>query len=242
MLNEIKEKYNHYIGIYSEILPKIDNETAKRFLENSLYLSIFTSFEYFLKKIIEHYVEEKIRLGMVYLDLHEGFARRYILDREKEIGNIFKANEINSRAAFSRYFNKLKKPLPKDELVKYIHFEFLHESKLNSYYEMLFEQILGNGNILKDTKISSRVNSDSEVDQQMESDAYTFLLNYCSNIRNNIAHSNDSFKVPQFPLFELPDFIKCFIEIMEAIKESYERHNTGFNLSIVLEQNVLDLT
>lgn len=238
MLNEIKEKYNSYIGIYDNVLPKIEDGVARRLLENSLYLSIFTSFESFLKKVIEHYVEEKIRGEIKYIELNEGFARAYILDKEREIDHIFDPNEIKSKNAFSRYFNGLKEPLSKAELTRYVHFEFLHESKLTNYYGMLFDQILGNKDFLKEIKIPfSSPSFDAGVEQVTTLDAHTFLLMYCSKIRNNIAHDNSNFNVSEI-LF--PDMIDCFIKIMESMKESYESY-TGFNLSTDIEQNLLDL-
>ena len=51
MLSEINEKYQSYKEIHNEVLPILDkgesSELAKDLLENSLYLSVFTTFENF---------------------------------------------------------------------------------------------------------------------------------------------------------------------------------------------------
>ena len=55
MLTQIKEKYKGYNDIFNsmESLDKIVHPKAKILLENSLYLSVFTIFENFLKSLID---------------------------------------------------------------------------------------------------------------------------------------------------------------------------------------------
>ena len=111
MLDQIKENYSDYINIYNNILPSISDNTAKRFLENSLYLSIFTSFEFFIKHMINDYVNKITRSGIKYIDLESEIARKYMLEngRKNQILNIYKENEEQSKRSFNAYLMPILK-------------------------------------------------------------------------------------------------------------------------------------
>lgn len=55
----ILNTYDEYKNVYDNSLDSL-NGNAKILLENSLYLSIFTTFELFLKDIIDIYILEKL--------------------------------------------------------------------------------------------------------------------------------------------------------------------------------------
>ena len=58
MLSEIQKKYQSYKDIYDRVLPMLEekgnSEIARGLLENSLYLSVFTTFENYLKELIRN--------------------------------------------------------------------------------------------------------------------------------------------------------------------------------------------
>lgn len=112
MLSRIKDSYQNYIDIYENVLPTIKNDTAKRFLENSLYLSVFTSFEYFIKQMIDDYVNKK-QDSIRYIDLNESLARIFMLESERkfQVNNIYDQNEERSRRSFKAYFKKIKESI-----------------------------------------------------------------------------------------------------------------------------------
>lgn len=241
MITYIKKNYEAYAGIYNNILPSISDETAKRFLENSLYLSVFTSFEYFLKNMIENYVNNKLKENITYTELDEGLARIFMLENEREcqIKNIYSENEVKSKRSFRAYFKKIKEPLSKEELSKYVRFEFLHDSKLNSHYKMIFSQILGDPEFLEKVKITKKQDY-VDINQEITKTGQQFISDYCKVIRNNIAHNNDKFVISSDNSFvEFSDIIKAFMQIMNEMTEKYESY-TGFNLPLATSENILD--
>lgn len=60
---------------------------ARTLLENSLYLSIFTTFELFLKEIIDIYLNKKVEGGMTFNGLVDDFASEYLKNRERQFNN-----------------------------------------------------------------------------------------------------------------------------------------------------------
>lgn len=246
MLDKIKLNYNNYIHIYSNIIPYITDDNAKRFLENSLYLAIFTSFEFFVKHMIDDYVNKKIADGIRYTDLECEIARKYILESERknQILNIYKEKEEQSKRSFNAYFNMLKKPISRQDLSKYIKFEFFHESKLNTHYRIIFNQILGSSNFLDEISITQRESdSSSSLDISISINAFKFISDYCGKIRNYIAHQNDNYAINLeelfIPGFTFIDIVNSFLYIMEEMKNKYESYNK-FPLSTFSSKNILD--
>ncbi len=243
MLDKIKKDYEAYKEIYKIILPTLTNTDtqtrAKYLLENSLYLSVFTTFEQFLKNVIDHYIYHSVRKGIKFTDLSEGFAHSIFLARKKQIKHILDTTGNRSKNAFKGYFNLLKSNLPKETLKNHIHFEFPHEKKLNSYYKDLFQEILGDDNFLSNLKLSQTVAdfTDGLLTQKLEEDAFTFLCNYITKIRNNIAHKNEDYIVEESSSFN--KVVDTFYEIISKIAERY-RTKTGFILTDTIEDNILD--
>lgn len=240
ILEEIEENFTYYKNIYHDILPNLEktNSQAKILLENSLYLSAFTIFEDFLKVLIDNYIDNKIKKKTTYLDLSEEIGRNIFLKQQKRIDRIFNNNDSESKEAFKAYFKILKEPLSKEILSEHIHFEFLHKNKLNGYYKILFNELLGKPNFLNDLKILIKKNEVSEVKHEVSTDAFTFLTDYTENIRNNIAHKNSIFKIEEEHL-NFNVIIDSFYEIISKIKVQYEEHN-NFELTRCVQDNILD--
>lgn len=231
MLSQIKEKYK----IYNEIFYSLDslelsnNSTAKILLENSLYLSVFTVFENFLKDLIQHYLDNISEKGIKFVQLSNGFACAIFLGHEKRINNIFNKTGENQLKDFNKYFQIIQNNLSKQDLAKYIHFEFLHESKLTGYYKDLFEQIIGEREFLTKLKLKEEFN-DFDGLINIEGDAFTFLREYTMNVRNNIAHKNQTFKVDGFVSFD--KVTDTFLFIMTELIKKYEKYN-----NFIFEEN-----
>lgn len=247
ILEEIKKNFDYYKMIYQDILPnleKTDNQ-AKILLENSLYLSAFTTFENFLRVLIDNYIDSKIKNKITYLDLSEEIGRSIFLKHQKHIDRILNKSEFESRNAFKAFFKILKEPLSKEILTEHIHFEFLHKNKLNGYYKILFNELVGKENFLNDLKIPIKRNEDEEVTHEINTDAFTFLTNYTEDIRNNIAHKNSIFKIKEECFIiegEYLDFniiIDNFYRIISEITIQYEKHNK-FKLTRCFQDNILD--
>lgn len=225
MLQKIEVKYKIYNDIFNN-LEHESNSTVKTLIENSLYLSVFTVFEDFLKNLIKNYLDNISKKGIKFTQLSNGLAYKIFLDNEKRINNIFNGSEKKKENAFDSYFKLIKNDLSKEELAKYIHFEFLHEGKLNGYYKDLFEQIIGEREILTNLKLKEECN-DFDGLIEIQGDAYTFLREYTVKVRNNIAHDMQLFKVDGFTSFN--KITDAFLFIMQELKKIYEKHN-GFEL------------
>jgi hypothetical protein len=237
MLTQIKEKYKGYNDIFNsmESLDKIVHPKAKILLENSLYLSVFTIFENFLKSLIENYLDNVCKKGIKFTDLSSGFACSIFVSKEKRIKHIFETTEEKQIDSFKSYFELIKNDLTKEDLHNYIHFEFLHENKLNGYYKDLFEQIIGERDFLTNLKLKEDFN-DFDGLINIQGDAFTFLREYTSKVRNNIAHENQAFKIEGFSSFQR--VTDAFFFIIEAIVNKYQNY-TGFSFEID-EKNILD--
>lgn len=238
MLSEIIENYKKYNEIYTNMcLDKTDNELDKILLENSLYLSVFTTFEEFLKELIDNYVNNAVLKGIRFADLSEGIAQSYFLTNEKRVQSIFGTSDAEKqRKAFKSYFSNLKDSIDKKELKKHIHFEFLHESKLNGYYRDLFEQLFNNRQFLDDLKLNENIEGYENLEViSIGEDANTFLKEYTSKIRNNIAHQNQKFVIKGY---SFQTITKSFLYIIESMINTYEV-NTGFKF-MYEEKNILE--
>lgn len=235
MIKNITNKYNVYLGIYNDILPSISDETARQFLENSLYLSVFTSFEYFLKGMINNYIENS-KDKITCIELSDELAKIVVLDKIDKIRSSIEGlnkNKEGCNKGFSKYFKIIEEPLSEEDLNKYICFKFLHKEVLIKHYKVVFGQILGDPYFLE--KINIIKKEDYSIEQKTRETGRYFISEYCKNIRNNIAHNNDIFTIPNTS-FE--DVINSFMKIINEMREKYESY-TGFDLSLRSE-NVLD--
>ena len=75
------------------------------------------------------------------------------------------------------------------------------------------------------------------MNQQIQSNAATFLCEYTDKIRNNIAHENEKFKIGEYSSFD--DIADAFYAIIVEIDKKY-KSNTGFNLEEKIKINRVD--
>ena len=242
MLSEINEKYQLYKKIHNEVLPSLDgdksSELAKILLENSLYLSVFTTFENFLKKLIDNYIYNKEKLGVKFIDLSERIAHSFFSSKESQIKYIFDDKNKSKNRSFDAFFKWLTEAIDKKTLETHIHFEFLHKGKLNGYYKDLFQEILGDGEFLNNLELTQNIDDfGGLLNKKIQSNATTFLCEYTDKIRNNIAHENEKFKIGEYSSFE--DIVDSFYYIIVKINEKY-KNNTGFDLEEKININMLD--
>lgn len=244
MINKIENKFNCYLKIYEKILPSISgdetDDNAKILLENSLYLSIFTEFENFLKVMIENYVENVYESGIKITELSTPLAKTIFMNDEKKIKYIFDCKkEHEANKAFERYFTFVNNKLPKNKLEEVIHFEFLHKAKLNGYYKDIFNQILGDANFLDNLKIPTKVQfEDKSINQEYTFPASNFISEYTEEIRNEIAHGMSDFSISsRNHSFDYD--LNCFKYIINMIKTKYEQY-TQFSLDEEKLVNILD--
>lgn len=84
----ILNTYDEYKNVYNNSLGSLGGN-AKILLENSLYLSIFTTFELFLKDIIDIYIRKALADGICFSNLVDSFAIEYLKNRERQFDNFF---------------------------------------------------------------------------------------------------------------------------------------------------------
>lgn len=243
MLSKIQKKYQSYKDIYEKLLPILDgdknSELAKTQLENSLYLSVFTTFESFLKELIANYIYNKEKKGIKFTELSVNIAHSIYLMREKRILQIFDDKHKKDSKSFKNHFDFLTKNIDKQTLESYIHFEFLHKDKINGYYKDLFLEILGDREFLHNLKLTQKIGDFGNLlNQEIQSNAATFLCEYADKIRNSIAHENEKFKIEDYTSFN--DIVDTFYTIIEEISNKYEKNNEGFSLEDKIEINILD--
>lgn len=242
MIDEIRGKYQSYKDIYDNVLPMLDgksnSEIAKNLLENSLYLSVFTTFENYLKRIIYSYNKNKSKQGIKFTELSNRIAHSIFIGQERQIKFIFDGKSKHRNDSFDAYFKILKENVDSSTLEKYIRFEFLHKDKLNGYYKDLFQEILGDGDFL-DKLIITKKSEDfgGVLNTEIKSNAATFLYEYTDKIRNSIAHENEKFKIEDFSSFE--EIVDTFEYIIVEMNEKYQS-NTGFTLEEDYIYNPLD--
>lgn len=240
----ILNTYDEYNNVYNNSLDSL-NDNAKILLENSLYLSIFTTFELFLKDIIDIYIRKAINDRICFSNLVDSFAIEYLKNRERQFDNFFKNQNQNQNQILSSFTNiksLLEGNLSEEDLRTYVRFEFLHKKKLDKYYPALMEQILGKNNFLESIEIEFP-DTDSDtlgVELREVKNAKEFLSIYTEKIRNSIAHENSQFSVGNI------SFEKCvesFKEITDKIYDqfiSYNELQDTERLSFIMRDNILD--
>jgi len=242
MLPEIQKKYQSYKDIYDQVLPilkaKGNSEIARGLLENSLYLSVFTTFENYLKELIRNYNYNKSKKGVRFTELSERIAHSIFSEKERHIKYIFDDKNKNKKESFDAYFHSLKETIDRNILEKHIRFEFLHKDKLNGYYKDLFQEILGDSDFLNDLILTQKSEDfGGLLDTEIQSDAATFLYEYTDKIRNNIAHENEKFKIGDISSFK--EVVNTFEYIIIEINKKY-KNNTGFDLEENIQYNMLE--
>ncbi|HEL1906595.1 TPA: hypothetical protein TX976_000529 [Streptococcus suis] len=237
-ISDIIDSYDGYLLVYNGELSKLEG-TARTLLENSLYLSIFTTFELFLKEIIDIYLNKKVEAGMTFNGLVDDFASEYLKNRERQFNNFFDTTKKDDRIkSFSNIKEQLNGKIVKEELRNYIRFEFLHKKKLKEYYPSLFEQILGDKDFLSGISLQFTSDMFHNLENRIEQNAQDFLSVYTEKIRNSIAHENSKFYI------ETDSFVECvdhFKKITQKIYDKFVEHNDFTDLQIRTRENQMDL-
>jgi len=239
MYNVIKERFDAYKKIHDDILPRIDHETetdkAKVLLENSLYLSIFTTFEWFLRILIDSYVTSITQEGIRFIDLSEGIAKNIFLNHESRINTVFRLKSEKQNQAFNSFYSMIKDNYSKSDLEPFIHFEYLHKSKLDGYYKDVFAQMFGDPDFLDNLMVEVTVNDEGLTRKTRES-ASKFLSEFTEQVRNNIAHENSEFRMPEQYSFD--SVIERFLQIVKNFEDTYKTY-TKFEITKTSD-NLLD--
>lgn len=234
----ILNTYDEYKNVYNNSLGSLEGN-AKILLENSLYLSIFTTFELFLKDIIDIYIRKALADEICFSKLVDSFAIEYLKNKERQFDNFFKDQNLDS---FNNIKSLLENKLSEKDLRIYVRFEFLHKKKLDKYYPALMEQILGIRNFLEsvDIEFPDTDSATLGVELREVKNAKEFLSIYTEKIRNSIAHENSHFSVGNI------SFDKCvesFKDITNKIYDqfiSYNELHDAERLSDIMRNNILD--
>ena len=241
MYSDIEEKFIVYQVIYNQIIPSIPENSQKKkaqtLLENSLYLSVFTTFEWFIRTLIDDYVIKVSERGICFNDLSTGIAKYVFLGYEKRIIDLFNKSSDNQSDAFRSYYESLKNNFTANQLRGYIRFEFFHENKLNGYYKDLFEQVLGNREFLTELMITTCDDNLSPILETRQS-ASQFLIEFTDKVRNNIAHENSEFVLSDDD-YDFNSVIYRFLQIVKSIEDAYIAY-TAFEISLP-KKNLLDI-
>lgn len=233
----ILNTYDEYKNVYNNSLDSL-NGNAKILLENSLYLSIFTTFELFLKDIIDIYIRKALADEICFSKLVDSFAIEYLKNKERQFDNFFKDQNLDS---FNNIKSLLENRLSEKDLRIYVRFEFLHKKKLDKYYPALMEQILGKRNFLEsvDIEFPDTDSATLGVELREVKNAKEFLSIYTEKIRNSIAHENSHFSVGNI------SFDKCvesFKDITNKIYDQFISYNDlqdTERLSDIMRDNIL---
>ena len=111
----------------------------------------YTTFEYFLDFLIQRYVEN-ITLsskGIKLEDLKGSIAMKYFINTNKNDKKLHNLLMNPQTKTFDSIRSVLYGKIPREELSKYLKFEFLHDNKLKEHYPDIFEQIFNERDLLR---------------------------------------------------------------------------------------------
>lgn len=233
-LTEIFDNYDRYIDIYNTQLTNLDEQTQSLLL-NSLYLSVFTSFEYFLDYAIKHYVTSvtSSENGITMENLKGKIGMKYFLQTQKNNKKLEQLLKDPQLRTFNSISTVLFSKITAEELSKYLKFEFLHDNKLKEHYSDIFKQILGDDNFLDNITLTTNDNA-LGIDQQETFSAFHFIST-SKEIRNKIAHENFRYSAVDT---DFVDYVNHFKKIIQEMCAAYEKE-TGFSLSEASNNNIL---
>lgn len=235
MVNQIEQTYLKYKEIY-KLSFSIDDVEAQRLLQNSLYLSVFTLFESFLKAIINDYVKHKISEQYKVIDFSKELVEKILFDQKDTFGSfIASTRSENKKKSFNKIYNLITAPIEEGVLSQYICFKFLHKEELNSHYSQIFQELLGDAYFLRSFKVEiiKDVLSNS-LETQFSLSAFDFIATYADEVRNAIAHQNDSFASN----YSFNESVDSFLKIIKEIHKQYVLY-TSYTLTQAKE-NLLD--
>lgn len=234
MIDKIEETYLKYKEIYNNSFSIEDSET-RRLLHNSLFLSIFTIFESFLKTIIQNYVKHKVNEKYKITDFSQEIMENILYDHKDSLEKFIKAttNE-KQKKSFNEIYNIITTPIEESVLSRYICFKFLHQDVLTTHYTKIFKELLGDAFFLHHFNIVMSKEVLSSLDEKITLSAFDFLSVYTAEVRNAIAHQNDSFA----STYSFDESVQAFLNIIKEIYNRYTSH-TSYTLTII-KDNLLD--
>lgn len=235
MINQIEKTYLKYKEIY-KLSFSIGDVDAQRLLQNSLYLSVFTLFESFLKAIIKDYVKHKVSEQYKAIDFSKEVVDNILYD-QKDIFESFVASpkSENRRKSFNKIYKLMTTPIEEGVLSQYICFKFLHKEELENHYNKIFQELVGDAYFLRNFKVI--IVKDilfNSLEENVSLSAFDFIAKYADEVRNAIAHQNDSFA----PNYSFNESVEAFLTIIKEINNKYTSY-TSYTLTPI-KDNLLD--
>lgn len=229
VIKEIENKFNEYISIYkNESI--ILSEDGKTLLENSIYLSIFTAFENFLKLTIESFIIEK-KDNLLAENIKSDISEEIIF------GN--KGTTIKNRSNFENISILINNPLKEGKLRNAYKFKFLHDDAIEKYYNKIFHDILGISYYFNKLTLENKNSSIPNLETIETIHANKFLSDFTKNIRNSIAHQNHIFKT-KISDYSIPETCDFFLQIIRDISIKFFQHNNA-EIRYSEKYNALDI-
>lgn len=213
LINDIKLYYKHIIDIRNSSEDLLSTASLN-LLENSLHLSVFTLFEEFIKMTIKNFIILK-KDNLFIKEISDSMLTEYFNTFDKKSWNI---------AKFEKEVEMFNNPLNENMLSSIYKFKFFHKNVIENYYRYLFKDILGKENFLEKLELITRSYM-GDVEIIEKNNAKVFLTTYISEIRNNIAHRNYSFKAKSHFNLDLETVVKYLFQIITSIYESYKEYN-----------------
>ncbi|MBP2621539.1 HEPN domain-containing protein [Streptococcus panodentis] len=220
-IERIFESYDNYINIYQHELNKLDSN-ASNLLLNSLYLSVYTTFEYFLENLIQSYVRSitESDKGIKLEGLKGSIAMKYFINTNKNSKKLEQLLKDPKTKTYDSIKSILYNKIDQEELSKYLRFEFLHDNKLKEHYPDIFAQIFNDSELLEHIELST-FETISNVNQVQKYSAANFISKY-RDIRNSIAHENFHFSIENEQFVE---YVSNFKYIISEMIKKYESVN-----------------
>lgn len=207
-----KDRFKLYEEVFENEIPRLVDNKARVLLENSLYLSVFTAFEDFLKQMIDSYIFQNTN-KLKCEELVPKIASCIFFSQKRNFENV---------EVFRKFCEYVNEPLKEETLRIKIHFKYLHADVLDDHYNSLFEQILGMPFYLNKLTLHNKRITDPSLCVVENTKAIKFLRDFTSRVRNNIAHSNDMFVVTGYSFKNVTD---AFLQIMIDIESEYINKN-----------------
>jgi len=188
-----------------------------------------------LRSLIESYVTNITEEGICFIDLSEEIAKNIFLSHQSRINAVFNSKLDKQNRAFKSFYSMLKDTYRRSDLEPFIHFEFLHKSKLDGYYKDVFAQILGDPDFLDNLMVEVTID-DAGLTSKTRESASKFLTEFTEQVRNNIAHENSEFRMPEQYSFD--SVIERFLQIVKNFEDTYKTY-TKFEITKTSD-NLLD--
>lgn len=209
VIQDIHDKFQLYLDIYNNEYETLSDE-SRILLENSIYLSIFTIFEDFLKLTIDNFILIK-KDSINFSDINNKIGEEIMFGLEGRL--------LRKKNDFDSLINTMNKPLSENSLKKVYKFKFLHKGVVEEHYNLLFEDIIGDEFYFNRLKLVLDEKSE-DLENRQTIRASKFLENFTLNIRNSIAHQNHRFKRTVND-YSIETTTYLFLQIIEEISEKF---------------------